>query len=148
MQFETYIRQAYFGIPPVTRIYITACIFTTLIMDLNLVNPFKLYFNLNLIQNGEIWRLFTTFLYFGKFEPWFFIRMYCLCNESGHFENHLFLGRTSNFVKFYGFAFAFITAIVTISTKIFQRFYLFYLSMYIFYHLNMHTYTLKTLRFV
>ena len=37
--------QAYLEMPPVTRVYTTACVITTLAVQLEIVSPFQLYFN-------------------------------------------------------------------------------------------------------
>ena len=45
MSFPTMIRQAYMEMPPVTRAYTTACVLTTMSVQLELLSPFQLYFN-------------------------------------------------------------------------------------------------------
>ena len=59
-------RVAYLEMPPVTRAYTTACILTTLSVQLDLLSPFQLYFNPLLIYKSyQFWRLFTPFFFFG-----------------------------------------------------------------------------------
>ena len=82
-------------LPPVTRTYVTLCILTTAACALEvrkrvvlllvaawfcvffflkplsslpqLIAPFNIYYNARLIfQKGEVWRLITSFLYFGS----------------------------------------------------------------------------------
>ncbi|RXG60333.1 Derlin-2 [Armadillidium vulgare] len=70
-------RQEYMEIPPVTRTYTTACIITTILV---------------------VWRLLTTFLYFGSLGFNFlfniiFTYRYCRMLEEGSFR-----GRTADFV--------------------------------------------------
>ena len=38
-------RQAYLEMPPVTRAYTTACVLTTMAVQLEIVSPFQLYYN-------------------------------------------------------------------------------------------------------
>ena len=45
MSFPAMIRQAYMEMPPVTRAYTTACVLTTMSVQLELLSPFQLYFN-------------------------------------------------------------------------------------------------------
>jgi len=86
-------------IPVVTRVYTTACVLTTTAVQLDLINPFQLYFNPDLIlKRFEIWRLVTNYLFFGTFGFNFFFNMiftyrYCRMLEEGSFR-----GRTADFV--------------------------------------------------
>ena len=60
MSFPTMIRQAYMEMPPVTRAYTTACVLTTMAVQLELLSPFQLYFNPILIwRNLQVNHLFT-----------------------------------------------------------------------------------------
>ena len=45
MIYPNYLSQAYLEMPPVTRVYTTACVITTLAVQLEIVSPFQLYFN-------------------------------------------------------------------------------------------------------
>ncbi|CAH0563783.1 unnamed protein product [Brassicogethes aeneus] len=98
MAYQT-LSNEYMNMPPVTRAYTTACVITTLAVQLELTSPFQLYFNPILIyKQGQLWRLITTFLFFGTFGFNFFFNMiftykYCRMLEEGSFRN-----RTSDFV--------------------------------------------------
>lgn len=115
------LRAEYMRTPPITRAYTTACVLTTiavvcnlhksyvfipnllLFQQLELVSPFQLYFNPILILKGQMWRLLTTFLYFGTFGFNFFFNMiftyrYCRMLEEGSFR-----GRTADFVMMFLF---------------------------------------------
>uniref|UniRef100_A0A670JLY7 Derlin 2 n=2 Tax=Podarcis muralis TaxID=64176 RepID=A0A670JLY7_PODMU len=48
MAYQTF-RQEYLQVPPVTRAYTTACVLTTAAVQLELITPFQLYFNPELI---------------------------------------------------------------------------------------------------
>ncbi|XP_073834566.1 derlin 2 [Musca autumnalis] len=104
------LRQFYMEIPPVTRFYTTACVMTTLAVHLNLVSPLQLYYNPILILNKlQIWRLATTFLFFGSVGISFFFNMvftyrYCRMLEEGSFR-----GRSSDFVMMFLFGAALMT---------------------------------------
>ncbi|XP_034397610.1 derlin-2-like [Cyclopterus lumpus] len=91
--------QEYFHIPAVTRAYTTACVLTTAAVQLEVVAPFQLYFNPDLIiRRYQIWRLITSFLFFGSLGFSFvfniiFLYRYCRMLEEGCFR-----GRRADFV--------------------------------------------------
>lgn len=91
-------------IPPVTRAYTTACVITTLAVQLDLVSPFQLYFNpILIVTKYQIWRVISTFLFFGNLGFNFFFNMiftyrYCRMLEEGSFR-----GRTADFVVMFIF---------------------------------------------
>ncbi|KAF7988817.1 hypothetical protein HCN44_007127 [Aphidius gifuensis] len=98
------LRQEYLQMPVVTRAYTTACVLTTIAVQLDLVSPFQLYFNpIVIVQQYQIWRLVTTFLYFGTFGFNFFFNIiftykYCRMLEEGSFR-----GKTADFVMMFIF---------------------------------------------
>lgn len=110
MAYQTF-QQEYLQMPVVTRTYATACVVTTLAVQLELITPFQLYFNPELIfSRYQFWRLITNFLFFGTIGFNFFFNMiftyrYCRMLEEGSFR-----GRTADFV----FMFLFGGAIMTI----------------------------------
>ncbi|KAG7217801.1 hypothetical protein INR49_020860 [Caranx melampygus] len=96
--------QEYFQIPVVTRAYTTACVLTTAAVQLEVITPFQLYFNPDLIirryQVAPIWRLITSFLFFGSLGFSFvfniiFLESYRYCRM---LEEGCFRGRTADFV--------------------------------------------------
>uniref|UniRef100_H3DQK1 Derlin 2 n=1 Tax=Tetraodon nigroviridis TaxID=99883 RepID=H3DQK1_TETNG len=57
MAYQT-LQQEYLQIPVVTRAYTTACILTTAAVQLEIITPFQLYFNPELIlRNYQVSRL-------------------------------------------------------------------------------------------
>ena len=96
--------QAYLEMPPVTRVYTSACVITTLAVQLEIVSPFQLYFNpLLIIRQWQFWRIVTTFLFFGTFGFNFLFNMiftyrYCRMLEEGSFR-----GKSSDFVMMFIF---------------------------------------------
>ncbi|KHN78532.1 Derlin-2 [Toxocara canis] len=90
--------QAYEDMPPITRVYTTACVLTTVAVQLDFVTPFHLYFNWNLIlYEYQVWRLLTSFCFFGAFGFSFLFNMiftyrYCMMLEEGSFR-----GRRADF---------------------------------------------------
>eukprot|EP00090_Calanus_glacialis_P026930 TRINITY_DN42344_c0_g1_i1.p1 TRINITY_DN42344_c0_g1~~TRINITY_DN42344_c0_g1_i1.p1 ORF type:complete len:252 (-),score=74.79 TRINITY_DN42344_c0_g1_i1:107-862(-) len=101
---QTMMRQAYLEMPPVTRVYTTACVITTLAVQLEIVSPFQLYFNpLLILRQYQVWRLVTTFLFFGTFGFNFLFNMiftyrYCRMLEEGSFR-----GKSADFAMMFVF---------------------------------------------
>ncbi|XP_070572557.1 derlin-2-like [Ptychodera flava] len=97
MAFQSF-QQEYMQTPPITRAYTTACVLTTLAVQLDIITPFQLYFNPDLIfSKYQLWRLVTNFLFFGTIGFNFLFNMiftyrYCRMLEEGSFR-----GRTADF---------------------------------------------------
>lgn len=79
-------------------------IYYLLLQQLDLVSPFQLYFNpILILKKFQLWRLITTFLFFGNLGFNFFFNMiftyrYCRMLEEGSFR-----GRTADFVVMFMF---------------------------------------------
>jgi len=79
----------YLEIPIITRVYLTTSVVTTAACALELVSPFSLYFNAQLVvYKFQVWRLLTNFFFFGAlgldflFHMFFLVR-YCRLLEEG-----------------------------------------------------------------
>lgn len=98
-------------IPVITRAYTTACVLTTVAVQLELISPFQLYFNPILIfHHWQVWRLVTTFLFFGTVGFNFLFNMIFTCRYCRMLEEGSFRGRTADF--FYMFLFGGIIMII------------------------------------
>jgi hypothetical protein len=74
-----YYDDRYMEIPVVSRIYFSAAFLTTAGCAMDLINPYYLYYNFDLIFfEGQVWRLFSSFLFFGLFSVDFLFNMYFL----------------------------------------------------------------------
>lgn len=110
----------YLETPTVTRAYATACLLTTVAIQLDLVTPFHLYFNPRLIySNFQLWRLFTSFCFFGTFGFSFLFNMiftyrYCRMLEETSFRN-----RTADFVFMFLVGGSIMILIASFSTTLF-----------------------------
>jgi Derlin-2/3 len=103
----------YMEIPVISRLYFTSAFLTTAACAVDLISPFNLYFNANLIfQQGQLWRLVTSFLFFGMFSIDFLFHMYFLVRYCRLLEEGDFRGRTANFVLLLLFG---ITSMVTVA---------------------------------
>lgn len=89
----------YMEIPVVSRVYVTSAFLTTAACAVEIISPFSLYFNFNLIFfQGQVWRLLTTFLFFGLFSLDFLFHMYFLVRYCRLLEEGDFRGRTAHFI--------------------------------------------------
>ena len=85
-------------LPVVTRTYVTLCVLTTAACALDLVTPFSLYYNARLVfQRGEVWRLATSFLYFGNLSLDFVFHMFFLVKYAKQLEEGSFRNRSLDF---------------------------------------------------
>ncbi|UXI14912.1 hypothetical protein NH340_JMT00855 [Sarcoptes scabiei] len=91
--------QFYMQMPPVTRVYTSACVLTTLAVQLEIVSPFQLYFNPRLIfYNFQIWRILTTFLFHGPIGFSFMFNIIFTYRHCAMLEEGSFRSRTADFV--------------------------------------------------
>jgi Derlin-2/3 len=86
-------------VPIVSRLYLLSATLTSVLCALDYVSPLALYFNTRLIARGQVWRLVTTFLYFGSpgldfcLHMYFLVRYCRLLEEEREFRN-----KTADFV--------------------------------------------------
>ncbi|KXS21877.1 Der1-like protein [Gonapodya prolifera JEL478] len=93
------LEQWFFDIPPLTRTYVTAVVAATLACQVDLISPFHLYFNPDLIwKAGQYWRIVTSFLYFGSLSVDFIFHIFFLLRYSRALEEESFRGRTADFI--------------------------------------------------
>lgn len=119
MAYQTF-QQEYMQIPPITRAYTTACVLTTVAVQLDIVSPFQLYFNPDLIFNQlQLWRVVTNFMFFGTIGFNFFFNMiftyrYCRMLEEGSFR-----GRSADFFYMFLFGGALMTLVALFVNLVF-----------------------------
>ncbi|KAL7536324.1 hypothetical protein ACHAWF_005436 [Thalassiosira exigua] len=102
----------YMDIPVISRLYFTSAFLTTAGCALDIISPFSLYFNFDLIfHQGQLWRLITTYLFFGVFSIDFLFHMYFLVRYCRMLEEGDFRGRTAHFVMMILFGVTFMTAV-------------------------------------
>ncbi|XP_043846831.1 derlin-3 isoform X3 [Dromiciops gliroides] len=101
----------FWQVPAVTRAYTAACVLTTAAVQLELITPFQLYFNPDLIfRKFQVWRLVTNFLFFGPLGFSFFFNMLFLYRYCRMLEEGSFRGRTADFVFMFLFGGVLMTA--------------------------------------
>jgi len=103
----------YMDIPLVSRMYLTGAFLTTAACAVDIITPFSLYFNWRLVYQGQVWRLITSYLFFGVFSVDFLFHMYFLVRYSRLLEEGDFRGRTANYVYMLLFGIANMTLVAT-----------------------------------
>lgn len=103
----------YKELPPVSRLYLTGAFITTGACAVEMVSPFSLYYEWGLVTKGEVWRLVTSYLFFGLFSVDFLFHMYFLVRYSRMLEEGDFRGRTANYVWMLLFGCVAISAVAT-----------------------------------
>lgn len=93
-----HFRDEFFQIPIVTRVLTSSCILTTLAVQLNIVSPLLLIYHPDLVIRGEVWRLFTSFLFFGYIGISFFFNIIFLYRFCRKLEESSFAGKTADFL--------------------------------------------------
>jgi hypothetical protein len=83
----------YYGLPYVTRFYLSVCFGSTLLSTLGLLNPQSLYLDFDLVwQRFQLWRLTTCFMFLGSFSFPFLMQLMILTNYSSRLEEDPFPG--------------------------------------------------------
>lgn len=104
-------------VPIVTRCYLTATVLTTVACSLEIVTPLKLYLNPKFVVNDfQLWRLFTNCFFLGNLGWRFFIRLYYMAGYSKELEERVFRGRTADYCYMILFGAMVMTCIVMIGS--------------------------------
>lgn len=105
------------SVPPVTRSYIFLSVLTTGAVALEVITPLKLYLNWALVlRNGQVWRVFTNFLFFGSFSLDFLFHMFFLYRYCKMLETNSFRGRTADFLYMLMFGASLLVIVSPLST--------------------------------
>ena len=122
----------YNEVPPVSRLYLTGAFLTTAACAVDIVTPYSLYFNWDLVfSQGQIWRLLTSYLYFGVFSIDFLFHMYFLVRYSRYLEEGDFRGKTANYVWMLFFGISLISLIASYMSVEFLGSALTFMIMYV-----------------
>merc|ERR1719240_2171279 len=85
--------------PPITRCYIVASASLMVLCSLDVISPFSLYLNWQLIiYELQLWRLVTCFLFFGTFGFPFFWNTYVMVFYCSSLEDVAFHRRPADFL--------------------------------------------------
>lgn len=89
----------YMEIPLISRLYLTGAFLTTAACAVDIISPFSLYFNWDLVFEGQVWRLITSYLFFGVFSVDFLFHMYFLVSHSIRDTKNYFPIRFFNYLN-------------------------------------------------
>ena len=99
----------YASLPPLTRLYGTACVCTTIGASFGLLN--MKYFFLSwpmIVHKFQVWRLLTPFLFLGKLGLPFLFKVYFLITYGCQLEKGAFENRAADYLWMYMVCFAFL----------------------------------------
>ncbi|KAG3097497.1 hypothetical protein PI124_g5371 [Phytophthora idaei] len=83
----------YYGLPYITRFYLSVCFGSTLLSTMGFLNPQSLYLDFDLVwQRFQLWRLTTCFMFLGSFSFPFLMQLMILTNYSSRLEEDPFPG--------------------------------------------------------
>ena len=87
--------------PKITRLLILSSFAISILVWSGLINTLDIYLNFGLIiHKFEIWRLVTTFLYFGEFNLNLILHMYIFFRDSKILEKKIFHGSSADYLYF------------------------------------------------
>lgn len=87
--------------PIITKYFTISFVSVSLLLWFNLVDSMKLYLNFTLIfRKFQVWRLLTTFLYFGEFNILTLFYIFIFYQNSKYLEKSVFKGNTSDYIYF------------------------------------------------
>ncbi|KAJ1991261.1 hypothetical protein H4R33_001422 [Dimargaris cristalligena] len=133
------IEQWYREVPPISRIYLTALIAVTLAAHIGSVTMFQLYYDFELtFFRGQLWRLFTTFLYFGPFSFNWAFHTYFMVQYMRDLEEGSFRNRSADFLWFLVLSGVLLLACSAVFTTPFQAPALSFVIIYVWAQRNPH----------
>ncbi|KAK3137324.1 hypothetical protein QOZ80_5BG0450820 [Eleusine coracana subsp. coracana] len=89
----------YNSLPPISKAFGTLCVLTATLVQLQILSPsfLALYYPF-VFKHFQIWRLFTTFFFLGKFSINFGIRLLMIARYGVQLEKGAFERRTADFL--------------------------------------------------
>lgn len=98
MADRTTLEQWYYDVPVVTRLWTTASVITSVLVQCQIVTPFQLFYSFSAVWGKrQYWRLITTFLYFGPLSLDFMFHLFFMSRYSRNLEESSFRGMTADF---------------------------------------------------
>lgn len=92
------LEQWYYEVPPVTRVWTTAAVITSILVQCQIVTPYQLFYSsVSVWGKSQYWRLITTFLYFGPLSLDFMFHIFFMSRYSRNLEESSFRGQTGEF---------------------------------------------------
>jgi Derlin-2/3 len=95
--------------PKITKVITLCCASISILTWLNIVSPLYLYINYELIfKKFEIWRIFTSFFFFGKLSTSSLFHILIFFRNSKLLEKSVFKGNSADYLFFLVFSMSFI----------------------------------------
>ena len=89
----------YHEIPVISRVYLTAAIGTSTACFMDLISPFTLYYNYDLIvHKQQFWRIFSSFVFLGSFSLDFLFHLYFVVRYCRLLEEGPYRGKRADFL--------------------------------------------------
>ena len=106
--------------PKITRLLILSSFAISILVWSGLINTLDIYLNFGLIiHKFEIWRLVTTFLYFGEFNLNLILHMYIFFRDSKILEKKIFHGSSADYLCFILFCMIFLLILSPFTKSLF-----------------------------
>ena len=106
--------------PKITKILILSSFTISLLVWTGLITTLDIYLNFTLIvKKFQIWRILTTFLYFGEFNLSLLLHMYIFFRDSKILEKKIFHGSSADYLYFILFCMIFLLIINPFTKSIF-----------------------------
>ena len=103
--------------PKITKILIISSFSISILVWTNLISAYDIYLNYSLIiKRFQIWRIFTSFFYFGEFNLSLVFNMYIFFRDSKILEKKIFHGNCADYLYFIIYCMVFLL-IIGIFTK-------------------------------
>jgi len=106
--------------PKITKILVLSSFGISILVWSGLINTFDIYLNFYLIfHKYEIWRILTTFLYFGEFNLNLILHMFIFFRDSKILERKIFQGNSADYLYFILFCMIFLLILSPITKTLF-----------------------------
>ena len=106
--------------PKITKILVLSSFGISVLVWSGLVNTLDIYLNFYLIfHKYEIWRILTTFLYFGEFNLNLILHMFIFFRDSKILERKIFQGNSADYLYFILFCMIFLLLLSPITKTLF-----------------------------
>ena len=117
--------------PKITKILILSSFATSILVWSGLISTLDIYLNFTLItKKFQVWRILTTFLYFGEFSLSLFLHMYIFFRDSKILEKKIFHCSSADYLYFILFCMIFLLCLYPFTKSIFLSSSLNYAMMY------------------
>ncbi len=106
--------------PKITKILILSSFSISILVWAGLITTLDIYLNYTLvIKKFQIWRIITTFLYFGEFNLSLILNMYIFFRDSKILEKKIFHGISADYLYFICFCMIFLLVLSPFTQSIF-----------------------------